>query len=136
MVVIVLTACPEGLRGHLTRWLMEISAGVFVGQVTARVQSLLWARVKELSKDGRALMVYHRGGEQGLAFEVHGHHWHPTDYDGVLLMCRPAEPGAAQVEGRVGWSKAGQRKRFARRQATDRSADPAPEVNGNRPEPG
>lgn len=31
MVVIVLSACPAGLRGHLTRWLLEISAGVFVG---------------------------------------------------------------------------------------------------------
>jgi CRISPR-associated protein Cas2 len=29
MVIIVLTACPAGLRGHLTRWLLEISAGVF-----------------------------------------------------------------------------------------------------------
>ena len=32
MVVIVLTACPAGLRGHLTRWLLEISPGVFVGK--------------------------------------------------------------------------------------------------------
>lgn len=31
MVVLMLTACPEGLRGHLTRWLMEIGPGVFVG---------------------------------------------------------------------------------------------------------
>ena len=25
MTVLVLTACPAGLRGHLTRWLLEIS---------------------------------------------------------------------------------------------------------------
>ena len=31
MTVIVVTACPAGLRGHLTRWLLEISPGVFVG---------------------------------------------------------------------------------------------------------
>jgi CRISPR-associated protein Cas2 len=41
MVVIVLSACPAGLRGHLTRWLVEISAGVFVGHVSARVRDLL-----------------------------------------------------------------------------------------------
>jgi CRISPR-associated protein Cas2 len=35
MTVIVLTACPSGLRGRLTNWLLEISAGVFVGNVTA-----------------------------------------------------------------------------------------------------
>lgn len=28
MVVIVLTACPVGLRGDLTRWLLEIAPGV------------------------------------------------------------------------------------------------------------
>ena len=38
MVVVVLTACPVGLRGDLTRWLLEIASGVFVGHVTARVR--------------------------------------------------------------------------------------------------
>ena len=38
LVVLVLTACPAGLRGHLTRWLLEISPGVFCGRVSARVR--------------------------------------------------------------------------------------------------
>lgn len=38
MVVIVLTACPVGLRGDLTRWLLEISPGVFVGHLDACVR--------------------------------------------------------------------------------------------------
>ena len=88
MTVLVLTACPEGLRGHLTRWLMEISAGVFVGHVSARVRSLLWARVVELAKDGRAIMVYGQQNEQRLAFKVHGHHWEPVDYDGLARLKR------------------------------------------------
>lgn len=33
MTVIILIAAPEGLRGHLTRWLVEVSAGVFVGKI-------------------------------------------------------------------------------------------------------
>lgn len=49
MVVIVLSACPAGLRGHLTRWLLEISAGVFVGHVSTRVRDLMWLNVCELS---------------------------------------------------------------------------------------
>jgi CRISPR-associated protein Cas2 len=135
MVVLVLTACPEGLRGHLTRWLLEVSAGVFVGHVTARVRTLLWARVVQLSKDGRALMVYSQRSEQRLAFKVHGHHWEPTDYDGVLLMRRPAPAGQAGPEGRVGWSKAGRRKRFGQRQASERNTRTQnAEVNENRPD--
>lgn len=115
MVVIVLTACPEGLRGDLTRWLLEVSAGVFVGHVTARVRQLLWTRVVQHSRDGRALMVYSRRGDQRLGFKVHGHHWTPADYDGVLLMRRPPTGGSTSSQGRVGWSKAGRRKRFAQR---------------------
>ncbi|WP_405889419.1 type I-E CRISPR-associated endoribonuclease Cas2 [Streptomyces sp. NBC_00133] len=27
MTVIILVAAPDGLRGHLTRWMVEVSAG-------------------------------------------------------------------------------------------------------------
>lgn len=135
MVVIVLTACPEGLRGHLTRWLLEISAGVFVGHITARVRRLLWTRVVELSKDGRALMVYSQRNEQHLAFQVHGHHWEPADYDGVLLMRRPNPARKSSPEGRTGWSKVGQRKRFGKRRSSERSDNPPnSKVNETRPD--
>ena len=115
MTVIVLTACPAGLRGHLTRWLLEISAGVFVGNVSARVRDLMWARVIELSGNGRALMVYATDNEQRLSFRVHEHHWEPADYDGITLIRRPSDPTTTAVVGRTGWSKAGRRKRFGQR---------------------
>lgn len=133
MVVIVLTACPEGLRGHLTRWLLEISAGVFVGHVTARVRTLLWTRVVELSKDGRALMIYSQRNEQHLTYKVHGHHWQPADYDGVLLMRRPAttkRPSPAAGS----WSKAGRRKRFGQRQREVGTREDGSQVNENQRE--
>jgi CRISPR-associated protein Cas2 len=88
LTVVVLTAVPPGLRGHLTRWLLEISPGVFVGHISARVRELMWQRVVEFVNDGRALMVYSARNEQRLAFEVHGHDWIPADYDGISLMRR------------------------------------------------
>ncbi|WFE20498.1 type I-E CRISPR-associated endoribonuclease Cas2e [Solwaraspora sp. WMMD937] len=118
MVVIVLTACPAGLRGHLTQWLLEISAGVYVGHVTARVRDRLWGRVVELAGPGRALMVYQVRGEQRLSFKVHDHHWHPVDFDGIMLMRRPADPAAVAAAPQTGWSKASKRRRFARRAST------------------
>ena len=33
-IVIVLTVSPPKLRGHLTRWLFEISPGVYVGKAS------------------------------------------------------------------------------------------------------
>jgi CRISPR-associated protein Cas2 len=94
------------LRGHLTRWLLEISAGVFVGFVSARVRELMWERVVELAKDGKAIMVYSARGEQRLAFRVHRHQWQPVDVDGVTLMLRPVEGTTPQPTSRSGWSKA------------------------------
>jgi CRISPR-associated protein Cas2 len=119
MIVIVLTACPEGLRGHLTRWLLEISAGVFVGHVTARVRNLLWTRVTELSHHGRALMVYSVHNEQRLAFAVHDHHWQPTDHEGIMLIRRPLPTHQQPApDAPTGWSKASRRRRFAPRTPT------------------
>ncbi len=41
MVVIILEKVPAGLRGELTRWLLELKAGVFVGKVSAMVRERL-----------------------------------------------------------------------------------------------
>lgn len=112
MVVLILTACPQGLRGHVTRWLLEISAGVFVGHVSARVRDELWLDVLDHVKDGKALLVYSVRNEQRLAFRVHRHDWDVVDLDGLTLIRRPADE--RQGERRKGWSKAS-RYRAARR---------------------
>lgn len=111
MVVLVLTACPAGLRGHLTRWLLEISPGVFCGRVSARVREELWQRVVEMCKDGRAIMVLSRRGDQGLDFRVHKHDWEPVDLDGLTLIRRPVDPATTNSPMRKGWSRASQIRR-------------------------
>lgn len=45
MVVVTLTDCPPKLRGDLTKWLMEINTGVYVGKVSARIREMLWTRI-------------------------------------------------------------------------------------------
>jgi CRISPR-associated protein Cas2 len=115
MIVIVLTSCPEGLRGHLTQWLLEISAGVYVGQVSTRIRERLWTKVTEMAGPGRALLVYHKNNEQGLSFLVHDHHWQPVDLDGVTLILRPTERTPHNAALPPGWSKASKRRRFGRR---------------------
>lgn len=110
MVVLVLTACPVGLRGHVTRWLLEIAPGVFCGRVSVKVRDELWLRVVELSKDGRALMVFGRRGDQGLDFRVNRHDWEPVDLDGVSLIRRPETPSSTPSM-RPGWSVASRRRR-------------------------
>lgn len=93
MMTIVLTAVPPGLRGDLTKWLVEISSGVFVGSVSARVRDQLWARVVSDIRRGRAVLVYPASNEQGLTFRVHHSEWEPVDFDGLTLMRRPHASG-------------------------------------------
>ncbi|WP_328457598.1 type I-E CRISPR-associated endoribonuclease Cas2e [Streptomyces sp. NBC_00386] len=119
MTVIVLTNCPAGLRGFLTRWLLEISAGVFVGNPSARIRDVLWEEVQQYASQGRALLAHTTNSEQGFTFRTHDHAWHPTDYEGVTLIRRPdpatrATAPAPESEPPSGWSRAAKRRRFGR----------------------
>ena len=123
MIVLHLTSCPQSLRGDLTKWLMEIAAGVYVGKVSARVRDLLWTRIVETSKSGRAVMVFSTNNEQGMDFRIHGEVWEPIDFDGLKLMLRPspsrlAANQAKPIEsGRLGFSNAAKyrkAKKFSR----------------------
>ncbi len=111
MIILTMTDCPIGLRGDLTKWLLEINPGVFVGQVSARVRNKLWERVTETIKDGRATMVFNTNNEQRLDFRVHNSAWEPIDFDGIKLMLRPSPSRTKRLgESRLGFSKASKRQ--------------------------
>lgn len=118
MTVIVLTNCPAGLRGFLTRWLLEISAGVFIGNPSARVRDVLWAEVQEYADQGRALLAHSTNNEQGFIFRTHDHKWRPIDHEGLTLICRPSADAELREKpsggAKPGWSKASKRRRFGR----------------------
>lgn len=90
MVIIVVTNCPPKLRGDLTKWLIEINTGVYVGNVSARVREELWDRVCENIKQGQATMVFSADNEQHMDFRVHNTTWELVDYDGIKLMLHPS----------------------------------------------
>lgn len=89
MVVITLTACPPKVKGDLSKWMLEISPGVYVGNISQRVRENLWIRICENLKTGRACMVYSAHNEQRLAFQTCGSTWEPMDFDGITLIKRP-----------------------------------------------
>lgn len=96
MVVITLTDCPPRLRGDLSLWLFELSAGVYVGHVSTRVRDHLWQRVCQAVKTGRATMVFTAQNEQRMDFRIHQSVWEPIDFDGIKLMLRPSPARVAQ----------------------------------------
>lgn len=89
MTVIVLIAAPEGLRGHLTRWMVEVAAGVFVGRVSLRVRDRLWDVLATRIGDGQAVMIEPASNEQKWSVRTAGaDRWYPVDYDGLILSAR------------------------------------------------
>lgn len=90
MTVIVLIAVPPGLRGHATRWMVEVAAGVFVGNPSARVRDRLWKLLAARVGDGQAVMIEPARNEQGWAVRTAGRdRWYPVDLDGLMLIARP-----------------------------------------------
>ena len=84
-----MTNCPPKLRGDLSKWLLEINTGVYVGQVSARVRDALWKRICENVGTGQATMVFSTNNEQHMDFYVHNTSWRPVDFDGIKLMKHP-----------------------------------------------
>jgi len=75
------------------------------------VRELLWLRTVEMARHGRALMIYSTDDEQGMTFRTHGHHWAPTDFDGITLMLRrPGDEEALPLGYTKGWSNAAKRR--------------------------
>ncbi|MBQ1388913.1 MAG: type I-E CRISPR-associated endoribonuclease Cas2 [Clostridia bacterium] len=89
MIVVSMTNCPPKLRGDLSKWLLEINTGVYVGQVSARVRDALWKRICENIGSGQATMVFSMNNEQHMDFYVHNTSWTPVDFDGIKLMRHP-----------------------------------------------
>lgn len=115
MVVVTLNNCPNALRGDLTKWLLEIDSGVYVGQVSSRIRDNLWSRICELIKDGKATMVYSTRNEQHLDFRVHGSVWEPIDFEGIKLILRPSPARMLKLgKLRLGYSKASKYRKSKR----------------------
>lgn len=87
MTLIVLEAAPPQLRGRLTLWMLEIRAGVYVGNLNVRLRKHIWQHVTEGIETGSAVMAWADSSESGFAFETLGHNRRvPIELDGVLLV--------------------------------------------------
>lgn len=124
MMVLVLSACPQGLRGLLTKWMYEVSSGVFIGNLSTRIRMKLWEEVNEHSGTGRAILIWSSNGEQRLRFAAKDHPWELVDSDGLTLIRRPAAPESRySSQMRKGWSRAASQQN-ARRFRNRRAAGP------------
>ncbi len=102
MMVLLLEKVPVGLRGELTRWLIQVRAGVFVGRVSAQVRDLLWEKVCEGRATGGAMLIYQTNSEQGFAMRTDGETARSVvDFDGLQLI-RTADTPQKAFRGKRG----------------------------------
>jgi CRISPR-associated protein Cas2 len=73
MVVMILEKVPRSLRGVLTRWMLEVDTGVFVGRLSARVRDLLWKRAVAKAMSGRVCQIWTTNNEQGFDIRLYGY---------------------------------------------------------------
>ena len=87
MLVIVLENAPPRLRGRLAIWLLEIRAGVYVGNYSVKVRDHIWEHVKVGLGEGNAVMAWRANNEAGFDFVTLGANRRiPVEVDGAKLV--------------------------------------------------
>ena len=87
MLVIVLENAPPRLRGRLAIWLLEIRAGVYVGNYSSKVRDYIWEQVDDGIEDGNAVMAWRTNSEAGFDFVTLGKNRRiPVELDGTKLV--------------------------------------------------
>lgn len=101
MLVIAVSNAPPRLRGRLAVWLLEIRAGIYVGNYSRRTREMIWRQVRDQIGDGDAIMTWSAPNEAGYDFDTCGvNRRMPTDLDGFkLVQFSPPAPGPAGASG-------------------------------------
>jgi len=87
MLVIVVENAPPRLRGRLAVWLIEIRAGVYVGDLSKKVREMIWSQVEDGLEDGNAVMAWSTNTESGFDFLTLGKNRRlPVELDGLKLV--------------------------------------------------
>ena len=87
MLVIVVENVPPRLRGRLGVWLIEIRAGVYVGDLSRKVREMLWTQVEQGLGEGNAVMAWSTNTESGFDFLTLGRNRRmPVELDGIKLV--------------------------------------------------
>ena len=87
MLVIVVENVPAALRGRLAVWLIEVRAGVYVGNLSKKVREMIWSQVDEGLGEGNAVLVWSTNTENGFDFLTLGKNRRiPVEFDGIKLV--------------------------------------------------
>lgn len=87
-MIVTVSNAPPRLRGRLSVWLLEIRAGVYVGNYSKRTREMIWRQVKDLiGEEGDAVIAWATPNDAGFDFDTIGHNRRrPVEFDGFKLV--------------------------------------------------
>ena len=92
MVAMIMENAPVGLRGELSRWLIEPHPGVFLRRLTAVLRERLWERACSDCREGGLIQMWTTNYEQRFSVRVYGRTRREiVDLDGLQLVRRPLQ---------------------------------------------
>ena len=87
MLVIAVESVPYRLRGRLGVYLIEVRAGLYIGDTSTRVREMLWEHVLFYCEEGNAAMAWSTNTESGFDFITVGKNRRiPVEFDGMKLV--------------------------------------------------
>ncbi|QXD16418.1 type I-E CRISPR-associated endoribonuclease Cas2e [Rhodocaloribacter litoris] len=89
MTVMILERVTPSTRGDLSRWMIEVKTGVFVGRLSALVRDNLWKRCLKLTEndDATLMQIWSTNNEQGFDLRVHNPKGRfPYQNEGIWLV--------------------------------------------------
>jgi len=86
-MVIVVENVPARLRGRLAVWMLEIRAGVYIGDYSNKTRKMVWETIEKGIEDGNAVMSWNIPNEPGYDFLTLGSSRRvPVDYCGLKMI--------------------------------------------------
>jgi CRISPR-associated protein Cas2 len=86
-LVVVTENTPPRLRGRIAIWLLEIRAGVYIGDVSRRTREMIWEQLFAGCEGGSVVMAWASSNESGYEFQTLGPSRRlAVEFDGLYLV--------------------------------------------------
>lgn len=86
-LTVVTENVPPRLRGRLAIWLIEVRAGVYIGDVSSRTREMIWDQLENGIEEGNAVIAWATNTESGFDFQTLGsNRREPVEWDGLRLV--------------------------------------------------
>jgi CRISPR-associated protein Cas2 len=87
MVIMILEKVSVSTRGELSRWLMEVDTGTYIGHISAMVRDRLWDKCISIKGNGSVFQAWSTNNEQHFNMRLSGSKKRQiVNWEGLLLV--------------------------------------------------